>query len=162
MQQARQPIPRFPNNIVESDDMVVILNARATVLLNASFRELRQQKQVIKLAALALELWQRRNVRTNWDEFMSESNTTDEQYAYIIQKLLLLIRNDIYQYLTSAIQEFHNTERVEQEKHIDVFLESANTWRKMINRQIEATRGHEHPIETGAGFNYKMSKSRHH
>jgi hypothetical protein len=161
MQQARQPISRFPDNIIESDDMVVILNARATVLLNTSFRQIRQQKQVIKLAALALKLWRWRTDRMDWADIMSDLKPTDEEYAWIAQKMILLIRDDIYHYLTDAIQELHPTERVEQQKHIDVFLESVSTWRKLINRQFAAARGHEHPIETGAKFNLKMIRSRH-
>ncbi|KAF1916950.1 hypothetical protein BDU57DRAFT_557086 [Ampelomyces quisqualis] len=161
MQQARQPIPRFPHNIIENSDMVVILNARATVLLNASFRELRQQKQIIKLAALALKLWRSRTDHTEWADVMSDLGTTDEERAWIILYLLQLIRDDVYQCLNSAIQEFHNTEGVEQKRHIDVFRESANTWRKLTNRRNEAARGCEHPIESKHRFDLRIIRSRH-
>jgi hypothetical protein len=46
----------FPTNILYSNDMTVILNARATVLLNMSFHCLWQQARVIELSSLALWL----------------------------------------------------------------------------------------------------------
>jgi hypothetical protein len=43
-------------NIIHSDDMCVIVNARATVLLNISFHGLEQQKRIVALSSLAVWL----------------------------------------------------------------------------------------------------------
>lgn len=56
-QEAREPAPCFPKNMTESDDMIVILNARGTVILNFSFRRHSHQIHIVALAALAVRLW---------------------------------------------------------------------------------------------------------
>jgi hypothetical protein len=55
-QYRQQKAPHFPTNIIDSDDMCVILNARATVLLNTSFYGLEQQKRIVALSSLAIWL----------------------------------------------------------------------------------------------------------
>jgi hypothetical protein len=47
----------LPKTMMESADMIIILNARGTVLLNPSFDGLDQQWRIVALAMLAVDLW---------------------------------------------------------------------------------------------------------
>jgi hypothetical protein len=49
----------LPKTMMESADMIVILNARGTVLLNPAFYQWRYQGRVVALAMLAADLWNR-------------------------------------------------------------------------------------------------------
>lgn len=43
--------------ICDSEDMVAILNARGTVILNSNFHDTHEQKSIIKVATAAITLW---------------------------------------------------------------------------------------------------------
>jgi hypothetical protein len=137
--------------------MLVILNARATVLLNISFRNLSQPKQIVKLSNLALTLWLSRVTETDWGYSMFDKGSEDEENAWILQRLILLIRDDVYQHLCSAIDDFAEPERGEQQRHIGVFVESMRTWQKITNRHFNSMRGYEHDVESKSGYAGYMS-----
>jgi hypothetical protein len=159
-QQARQPAPHFPTNIIESDDMTMILNARATVLLNVSFRDLSQSVHVVKLSALALALWTSRETETDWGYGMFDKGSEEEENAWVLQRMIQLVRDDIYHLLYNAIDDFADADRVEQQQHIDIFMESLKTWQKMINRQTRAARGLDHFVESKDNYPDRMSRLR--
>jgi hypothetical protein len=159
-QQARQPAPHFPTNIIESDDMTMILNARATVSLNVSFRNLSQPMHIIKLSELALALWISRQTETDWGYGMFDRGSEAEESAWVAQRMIQLVRDDIYQPFCNAVDESADADRVEQQPHIDVFMKSVRTWQKMINRQNQAARGLDHPIESKDYYPARMARLR--
>jgi hypothetical protein len=152
LQRTRQPTLDFSTHITQSEDMIVILNARATVLLNVSFRNLTQAKQIVELSSLALTLWQSRVAETDWGYRMFDRGSEDEENAWIFQRLIVLIRDDIYQHLCSVINDLTDAEKFEQQRHIDVFVESMRTWQKMTNRHFKSMWGFEHDVECKTGY----------
>ncbi|KAF2036095.1 hypothetical protein EK21DRAFT_106201 [Setomelanomma holmii] len=56
----KHPPPNSPvaHVLTESEDMMVILNARGTVMLNMCFRNTSTQRQIVVLASLAIQLWE--------------------------------------------------------------------------------------------------------
>jgi hypothetical protein len=154
--EACQPIPQFPLRILDSDDLLVILNARATVLLNISFRNRSQSRHIVTLSSLARFLFSVHRIES--DRIGGE--TSQEERAWMIRRMLQLIRDDVYQLLTYASQEFIQAEREEQQRHLDAFCTSAMTWQNLINRQIKSARGHSHRFESGEGFPDRMATLR--
>jgi hypothetical protein len=152
LKQARQPALDFPTHITQSEDMLVILNARATVLLNVFFRNLTQAKQIVKLSSLALNLWQSRVAETDWGYRMFDRGSEDEENAWIFQRLIVLIRDDIYQHLCSVINGFTDAEKFEQQRHIDIFVESMRTWQKKTNRHLMAKWRPVHGVERNTDY----------
>jgi hypothetical protein len=140
--------------------MTVILNARATVLLNVSFRGLSQSVHIIKLSSLAMALWSERRTETDWGYGMFDKGSEDEEHAWVLQRMILLLRDDIYKLFYSAIDEFAEGDRVEQKRHIDVFVESVETWQNMINRHTQAAKGHENFVESKDGYSDRMAHLR--
>jgi hypothetical protein len=55
-QQIQQVLAGIPKEMMDSKDMVIILNARGTVLLNMAFRGHPNQKSIVALASLAKTL----------------------------------------------------------------------------------------------------------
>ncbi|KAH7398794.1 hypothetical protein DE146DRAFT_504894 [Phaeosphaeria sp. MPI-PUGE-AT-0046c] len=158
--QARRAAPPFPTDIIESEDMTIILNARATVLLNISFRGLDQAKNVIKLANLALSLWLSRRTETAWGYGMLDRGSEDEEHAWIVHKFLVLIRDDICRHLARAIGHFSEAETAEQLRHITVFFQSLRTWQQIINRKNNMSVGLQHAVESRHDFPVIMARIR--
>lgn len=154
--EARQLVAEVPLNILESDDMLVILNARATVLLNLSFRGRHQAVHVVTLSSLARCLFSAR--RTDSD--LVGRDTSDEEKVWMIQRMLQLIRDDVYQIFVHTSQDFVEAEQEEQRQHLSTFCTSLKTWQNMINRQIQSVRGHHHQIESKDGFSDRMAELR--
>lgn len=140
--------------------MTTILNARATVLLNVSFRGLTQTKKVIKLASLALSLWQSRRIEIAWGYDILDRGSEDEGHAWVVHKFLVLIRDDICRHLSRAIGHFSETETAEQIQHITVFLQSLRTWQQIINRKNNMALGLQHAVESRADFPATMARLR--
>ena len=49
--------PGARTTLYQSEDMIAILNARGTVLLNSAFAGLYEQVEIVKLAMLAVDLY---------------------------------------------------------------------------------------------------------
>jgi hypothetical protein len=112
----------YPKLLCDSDDMIAILNARGTVLLNMYFSHTLEQLHIVKLASLAVGLWAQRPVDIN-----------EERYR-VIHCMILLIRDDIQQHLLSAVNNFDVNALLEQHRHIEILTESVATWRNMVSR----------------------------
>lgn len=56
-QAAEEPAFSFPKSMTECDDMVAILNARGTVMLNLFFHGSSAQQHIAALAKLAVRMW---------------------------------------------------------------------------------------------------------
>lgn len=136
--------------------MLFILNARATVLLNLSFRGRHQSVHVVTLSSLARCLFSAR--RTDTD--LVGRDISDEEKLWMIQRMLQLIRDDVYQVFVHASQDFVDAEQEEQRQHLSIFCSSLKTWQSMINRQIQSARGHHHQIESKDGFSDRMATLR--
>jgi hypothetical protein len=154
--EAREPVADVPLNILESNDMLVILNARATVLLNFSFRGRHQSTHVVTLSSLARCLFSARKT----DSDLVGRDTSEEEKLWMIHRMLQLIRDDVYQILVHASQDFVEAEQEEQRQHLSTFCESLKTWKNMINRQIQLARGHYHQVESNDGFSDRMATLR--
>ncbi|KAH4010384.1 hypothetical protein JI435_155480 [Parastagonospora nodorum SN15] len=154
--EAREPVADVPLNILESNDMLVILNARATVLLNFSFRGRHHSTHVVTLSSLARCLFSAR--RTDSD--LVGRDASEEEKLWMIHRMLQLIRDDVYQILVHASQDFVEAEQEEQRQHLSTFCASLKTWQNMINRQIQSARGHFHQIESNDGFSDRMATLR--
>jgi hypothetical protein len=156
----RQPASCTSRNITESDDMIMILNARGTALLNLSFRALPQQTHIVKLSALALRVWAAVPPCSNGAQIPFDKGVTDEEKAWMIHRLIQLIRDDIYLVVSGALEQFTPAERDEQQRHIAVFQESMATWQKMVNRQIRSAGNYQHIVEYRYGFAPQMHRLR--
>lgn len=135
--------------------MPIILNARATALLNISLRNMSQSKHIVKLASLARCLFSAPKTGT-----LIESDISDEEKVWMLQRMIQLIRDDIYTLLISISQNYTEADRKEQQRYIDVLLRSATTWRKIINRQVLSARRHEHQFESQDGYPDRMATLR--
>jgi hypothetical protein len=93
----------------------MILNARATVLLNVSFRNLSQPMHIIKLSELALALWISRQTETDWGYGMFDRGSEAEESAWVAQRMIQLVRDDIYQLFCNAVDESADADRVDQQ-----------------------------------------------
>ncbi|CAO2651077.1 Nn.00g093740.m01.CDS01 [Neocucurbitaria sp. VM-36] len=107
--------------VIENEDMVAILNARGTVLLNMCFHDTPQQKKIVKLAALA--------------QFML-GNCARRRYSQAhdpaFHCMLPLIRDDIQKHMLEAISNFRPWHSRDQDRHILTFKTRVQTW-KMRN-----------------------------
>jgi hypothetical protein len=157
---ARQPATSIPRNIIESDDMIMILNARGTALLNVSFRALSQQIHIVKLSTLALRVWAALPPCSTDAQIPFDEGATDEEKIWILQRLIQLIRDDIYLVISRAVEHFKPAERDEQQRHITVFRESMATWQKMMNRQIRSAGNYQHIVESSDDFALQMHRLR--
>jgi hypothetical protein len=161
--EAQLPVPRSPLNILDSDDMLVILNSRATVLLNISFRTCIYSKRVVILASLARFLFATRKNAPGGLFRITDSldrEATKEEQAWMVFRMLQIIRDDIYQLLTRASHELVEAERQEQQRHINIFNRSVATWQHMMNKQIKSARGHDHLFESRHYFPGRMAAVR--
>lgn len=52
-----EALSRIPRTLLKSRDMIMILNARGTVILNPAFHSSYQAQRIVALATLAAELW---------------------------------------------------------------------------------------------------------
>lgn len=158
--QARRTAPPYPTNIIESEDMTAILNARGTVLLNTAFRNLSHMRKVIQLANLALWLWQSRRLQSASGYGMLDRDSEAEEKAYIAHRFLVLIRDDIYRHIQQAIGHFSDSETTEQKLHIDVFSQSMRTWQQITNRKNNSAAGLHHAVEPKGDFSATLSRLR--
>jgi hypothetical protein len=95
--------------------MLVILNARATALLNISFRNLSQSKHIVELASLAIYLFSARKTGSD----MIEDGVSDEEKIWMLKRMIQLVRDDIYTLLLSVDQDLTYADRAEREPHED-------------------------------------------
>jgi hypothetical protein len=152
-QQARQSDYQVPLNITDSEDMLVILNARATALLNISFRNLRQPKHIVKLASLATCLFSAHKT----GPVIIGDDVSDEEKIWMLRRMIQLIRDDIYNLLLSVIEDYTHADHIEQERHIDVLQKTVITWRRIISKQVHSARRETHNFESQDGYAGRMA-----
>jgi hypothetical protein len=152
----RQPTPQAPLNITDSEDMLVILNARATALLNISFRDLSQPKHIVKLASLAIHLFSTRKTGSD----IIEDDVSDEEKIWMMKRMIQLVRDDIYTLLLSVVQDLTYADRAEQKQHVANLMRTARTWRLIVNKQVHSARRHAHKFESQDGYPGRMAALR--
>jgi hypothetical protein len=138
----------------------MILNARGTALLNLAFRGNPKQSHIVKLSALALRLWALQLPSSNITPVPFDRDVSDADRTWIIYRLIQLVRSDVYSLVAQAIEDFTPDEQDEQARHIAVFLQSALTWQKLVNRQIRLAGPYQHVAETRDGFPAQMARLR--
>jgi hypothetical protein len=146
--------------MTESDDMIMILNTRGTALLNLSFCGNPKQSHIVKLSALALRLWALQQPGSYITPIPFDRGVTEEEKAWIIHRLIQLVRSDVYSVVTQAIAYFTPAEHEDQARHIRIFHQSLITWQKMVNRQIRHAGNYQHVVETQDGFAAQMARLR--
>lgn len=124
----QQP-PSYPRILCDSVDMLAILNARGTVLLNMSFANTPEQLYIVKLASLATSFWTQPAV------------DGDEERHWVLNHMIPLIRDDIQQHLLSATTWFDAQTLQSQQRHIEILKESVATWRNMVSRALGLSTG---------------------
>ncbi|KAF1852130.1 uncharacterized protein K460DRAFT_362898 [Cucurbitaria berberidis CBS 394.84] len=134
--QARRQQPvELGANLFENEDMITILNARGTVLLNMCFHNTPQQRKVIKLSELALLIWREYKLLST----LSTQSTEDSQVCDpAIQHMIPLIRDDIQKHMLDAISAFSPQHKRDQERHIQIFKTSVQTWKMMRTKRTMA------------------------
>ncbi|KAH7116805.1 hypothetical protein B0J11DRAFT_583518 [Dendryphion nanum] len=116
----------FPS-LYDSEDMLAILNARGTVILNSAFYGTVEQKSIIKLATAAIALW------TQWASFGHPipgerpdscfENPFELRYKYMIP----LIREDIHLRISMLLNM--STTKLQDMFITNTFLQSIKDWR---------------------------------
>jgi hypothetical protein len=136
--------------------MVVLLNARATALLNVFFHNLTQSKHIVKLASLAVCLFTMRKSGSD----TIEGNFSDEEKVWMLERMIQLVRDDIYALLVSVSQDHTPADRTEQQQHVDILRRTVTMWQRIINKHVQAARGHNHQFESRDGYPDRMATLR--
>jgi hypothetical protein len=136
--------------------MLVILNARATALLNISFRNLSQSKHIVELASLAIYLFSARKTGSD----MIEDGVSDEEKIWMLKRMIQLVRDDIYTLLLSVDQDLTYADRAEQKRHIANLMRTVRTWRLIVNKQVHSMRRHAHKFESQDDYSGRMATLR--
>ncbi|KAH7075911.1 hypothetical protein BKA63DRAFT_565956 [Paraphoma chrysanthemicola] len=155
------PPNRLPRTLTDSDDMMAILNARGTVLLNMCFRTSHIDVCVLSLSFLAIHLWADVALGAKRGTFRYKKRLDDDGKAWMLSRLILMVRDDIQRLLEIHV-EYHliDAERVEQAQHISVFQSSYVAWQKMINKRIMNAGPDENRVHSRNDYTVLMEKSR--
>jgi hypothetical protein len=113
--------------LLENDDMLVILNARGTVVLNPAFAYTEERIEIAKLAWLALSIWHNR------------IELPLAGAVVIFQELLKLVRDDVETLLFSAIAGFSASVHDSQLSHINVFAQRVWVCRRALSQLLSVT-----------------------
>ncbi|KAH7090239.1 hypothetical protein FB567DRAFT_286554 [Paraphoma chrysanthemicola] len=155
------PRNRLPRTLAESDDMMAILNARGTVLLNMCFRTSYTDLFILSLSFLAIHLWKDMALGAKGGMFKYRNGLDDDAKVWILSRLILMIRDDIQKLFEIRLDNHLNdAERVEQDQHITVFQSSYVAWQKMINKRTKNARPHENSVQSRHDYPSLMNRSR--
>ncbi|KAJ4313462.1 hypothetical protein N0V94_006949, partial [Neodidymelliopsis sp. IMI 364377] len=113
--------------LMENDDMLVILNARGTVVLNPAFAYTEERIEIAKLAWLALSIWHNR------------IELPLAGAVVIFQELLKLVRDDVETLLFSAISGFSASVHDSQLSHINVLVQRTWVRRRALSHLLSIT-----------------------
>jgi hypothetical protein len=155
-----RPPPSLPRTLTESDDMMVILNARGTAMLNTGFRNTSLQKQIVMLASLAIRLWLDIPLRAHGGCFRFTGHFDDDGKAWMASHLILMIRDDIQQLLKQGAEYLVDAEQTEQMEHFRVFKLSYVSWQKTVNRRIAKAGPLEHSVQARDDYPVLMEQWR--
>ncbi|KAH6618455.1 hypothetical protein C7974DRAFT_440665 [Boeremia exigua] len=101
--------------LVQNADILAILNARGTVLLNGAFAEYREASYIVRLAELALDVYHGRVIDN-------------------APQLVPLIRDDVQSHMQMVITKWAEYIRQRQQHYIDVLNHDISEWRRSWNK----------------------------
>ncbi|KAF1941946.1 hypothetical protein EJ02DRAFT_422523 [Clathrospora elynae] len=158
----REHPPEINSSLMRNDDMMVILNARGTVLLNMMFNNTPQQKSIVKLASLASTMW-RRNTVPITDHFVPkgpEGRTFKDarEANHSAVRMISHIREDIQKHMKEAIEGFSAVYKKTQEDSINIFKERVETFKTMRNMR-SMSEPHE-PEDKRLDISYQFHENR--
>ncbi|KAJ4368909.1 hypothetical protein N0V83_005991 [Neocucurbitaria cava] len=130
-------------SIFDDENMMAILNARGTVLLNMCFHNTPQQLKIVKLAAMA-QLINRHVSRPvkaprhakDYSILLTKSCAGQSQVFYAATQCILpLIRDDIETLMLEAISDFSEKDKQVQLDYIFDLQRRAQTWKAWFTMQ---------------------------
>jgi hypothetical protein len=99
-------------------------------MLNVLFQDTPAQENIIKLASLAVRMWKVLRYKTTAPDGISPNGI-----PRVLERLLLMIRDDIQQHLISATAHTLDMDPLQHPLHKTVLQQSVATWQKIINRR---------------------------
>lgn len=145
--------------IIDDEDMLCILNARGTVVLNTLFAHAPEQKAIVKLAEAALHLF-KMWAATNPSDAVSQDRcdlevceSTCTVFCYLLtkpqyqrfKKMILVIREDIQTHMLNYLGRMEWSTQVHYARPISVLKDKIDAWRFLALRRVDDDTRYERP-----------------
>ncbi|KAF2655802.1 hypothetical protein K491DRAFT_715946 [Lophiostoma macrostomum CBS 122681] len=131
--------PGFIPDLLQDENMVAILNARGTAVMNAYFQGTPEQAMIVKLADTAVHLYNEWKATAHHPVSFYEGEDPSDNPAFRRYKLMVLaLRDDIQTHMTRRLYRLTTAQGIAQLRAYDILQERIDTWRWYAARTIAA------------------------